>query len=1118
MKMQYIFGGAGTGKTEECFKEMLSLSEDKFKNIIYIVPEQFSLEAERKLAEKSKNKVIMNIQVLSFQRLAYHMFSQTGIKSQKSLDDTAKAMLIRKILNIHKNELKFFKNTNITPGFIDKICDLIKEFHQYSISPNDLLDSSRKNQPEDIKLSDIALIYSSYLSYIENNYISMDEALDILAVNINQLDFIEGAYIWIDNFSGFTPQEYKVISSLLKKAEKVSISLTVRTGDLYYRDLKQNDIFFEIKRAVNKLTDICSKEGIKILSPLLLKDCIRLKDAPDLLFLEKNYFNYRPVRFTGENKRVKIYRALSRYDEVSMAADKIIELVRDKGYQYCDIAILAADMKAYENMVESIFKSYHISFFIDSRMDISAHPLIELVRAAVEIPARDWSYESIFRFLKSGLIPMNKDDIDILENYVIAYGIKGYKWRLPEWLYGFSKDSLFNKDKIHELKNEACKYINYFAEGMSKKTALTGNEFTLRLYHMLKELNVKESMEALYEEAYNKDDKPLMKKHLGAWENLCQVLDKISDIFGDIQMDLSQFFEIFETGILSRDTGAIPPVRDRVIFGDIYRSRLDEIKALIVLGVLENEFPKVKKDDGILGDKDRASLSEKGIELAPDSFQAMQNDNFLIYSVLARATELLILSYPSSDLEGKAMFSSSVISRIEKLFEDTNLDYSEEEFISLPEPMLEKAALGIQNSLKEKNINSLYKALIEWYENNTKYASYIKKIKEIAHSKGHESLSPETTEMLYPREIKTSVSRLEKYAECPFAFFAKYNLGLKERSEYQVRSLDMGNLFHGILEEFSRLIFENNMEWGSLNQRDIDLYTNKAISIVKNNFKSDIFLNDAPATYALQRAERTARKSIWALSLHLKRGSFKPYGAEIDFGIKSPLTGIKIELSEKHILMLTGRIDRVDLLKSDGKVYVKIIDYKSGSKAFNPTDIYYGMQLQLLLYINSLIKNAKALFNIETEMLPGGIFYFRINDPVIEYNEKISPDNIEKFILEQFKMSGLILGESTVIEALDNSIEKSSPVISVNKNAKGEYTSRSGAIADENTFKKAMDYSVEKAKEIGRHMIGGRILPLPFKKGNATGCDYCQYKGICAFDPKENPYNIIKNKNSFNEF
>lgn len=1118
MKMQYIFGGAGTGKTEECFKEMLSLSEDKFKNIIYIVPEQFSLEAERKLAEKSKNNVIMNIQVLSFQRLAYHMFSQTGIKSKKSLDDTAKAMLIRKILNLHKSELKFFKNTNITPGFIDKLCDLIKEFHQYSISPDTLLEASGKSQPEDIKLSDIALIYASYLSYIENNYISMDETLDILAVNIDQLDFVSGAYIWIDNFSGFTPQEYKVISALLKKAEKTSLSLTVKTEDLYYKNLKNNDTFFEIKRAVNRLTDICSKEGIKILPPILMKNCIRLNNAPDLHFLEKNYFNYRPVRFTGENNRVKIYRANGRYDEVSMAADKITELVREKGYRYSDIAILAADMKAYENMVESIFKSYHISFFTDARMDISAHPLIELVRAAVEIPAKDWSYESIFRFLKSGLIPMAKDDVDILENYAIAYGIKGYKWRLPQWLYGFSKDSLFNKEEIHKLKDEACSYINYFAEGLNRKSSLTANEFTLRLYHMLKELHVKESMEALYEEAYNRDDKPLMKKHLGAWENLCQVLDKISDIFGDINMDLAQFFEILETGILSRDTGTIPPVRDRVIFGDIYRSRLDEIKALIVLGALENEFPKVKKDDGILADKDRACLLEKGIELAPDSFQAMQNDNFLIYSVLTKATELLVLSYPSSDLEGKAMFSSSVIARVEKLFENTTLDYSNEEFISLPEPMLEKAALGIQNSLKEKNTNNLHNALIQWYENNIKYTGYIEKIKEIAYSKSYDRLSPETTAMLYPQEIKTSVSRLEKYAECPFAFFAKYNLELKERGEYQVRSLDMGNLFHSILEEFSKLIFDHHIEWNSLNERDIDIYTNKAISIVKNNLKSDIFLNDAPSTYALQRAERTVKKSIWALSLHLKRGSFKPYGAEIDFGIKSPLTGIKIDLDEKHILMLTGRIDRVDLLKSDGKVYVKIIDYKSGSKAFNPTDIYYGMQLQLLLYINSLIKNAKALFHIETEMLPGGIFYFRINDPVIEYNEKISPENIENFILEQFKMSGLILGDSTVIEAVDNSIEKSSPVVSVSKNSQGEYTSRSGAIADESTFQKAMDYSVEKAKEIGRHMIGGRILPLPFKKGNMTGCDYCRYKGICAFDPKENPYNMIKTKGSINEF
>lgn len=1116
MELQYIFGGSGTGKTAFCFKEMLEMSKDRDKNIIYLVPEQYSLEAEKSLASKAEGKAIMQIQVLNFNRLAFHMFSQTGVKASKNLDDMSKSMLVRKIISKCKGKFQYFKNTNINPGFVEKVCEIIKEIFQYSLKLEELEACAEKDTPLGLKLRDILLIYKNYISYIQDNYISADETLDLLAQNIDKLHFLKDAHIYMDNFSGFTPQEYKVISGLFKMAAKINICLAVKSNNIYHSELKKRDIFFEVKKSINKITALAKETGAKIPNPIYLRESFRFQSKEELKFIDRNYFSYASLKFNGKNDRIKIYQASNRYSEIEFAAKQITKLTRESNYRYSEIGILCADLKNYEHIAEHIFNEYRIPLFADTRMEILSHPLTEMIRSVVEIVVKNWSYESVFRFLKSGLVPISEEECCDLENYILAYGIKGYRWSQAEWLYGFGKQSLFDHEKIHETKAKASAYINYFAEGLTRTTILTVRTFLEKIFQLLSKLEIKEKLEEMYHEAEAENDTALMRRHFGVWQEIAGVFDRMVDIFGDTLVNTAEFCEILETGILSCDMGTVPPVSDRIILGDVYRSRLPEIKILFVIGAVENEFPKARKDEGLLLDNDKKELADMGLELAPDSTQAMYNDNFLIYSVLTKPSDMLILTYPKGSLEGKTMFPSHVVSRIEMLFENTEIE-DDEKYISMPAPMLKDAAEAIGERLRGKDTGEIKESLIKWYESQHEYKDYIAKTKEAVSKKQKEKLDEKTIGSLYENVLSTSVSRLEKYMECPFAFFIQYNLGLKERKIFKVGSLDMGNLFHSILEEFSKILFTEKLEWGNLSDAEIEKYVDKAFEIVVKNFKSDIFLSEAPSRFILERAKRTAKKSIWALSMHVRRGSFKAYGAEVDFGIKSPLTGITIEINNEFSFRLSGKIDRIDIFDKDGKKYVKIIDYKSGNVKLDYTDIYYGMQLQLLLYMDSILKNAKSLINAEGEVSPGGMFYFRINDPLLEYDEKLCGD-LDKYILEQFKMSGLVLENDDVIEALDNKIEKSSAVVSVNKNSKGGYGSRTGALVNEEKFNQIMAYSVDKAKEIGRRMIQGEITPMPYKKGTRTGCDYCRYKGICTFDPRENKYNIMSKKNAFEDF
>ena len=1120
MGLKYIFGGAGTGKTTEALNQMLENQNDN-RTIVYIVPEQFSLQSEKYILNLTNMNTTMSVKVVSFKRLAYHVFSETGLKKVKVLDDISKIMLIRKILFKLKNDLKFFERTKITEGFASKLSSTITELYQYNINPNELnlaLKDIAGRQGLSLKVEDIALIYREYVSYIGENYISIDESLDILAQNVKESNLLENSSIWIDEFNGFTHQEYKVIRELMKKSSDVTVALTIKSKSISYDNISETDIFYETKRTVNKLTKLAVESSKKVYKPLYLSENKRHKHNSQLKHLEQNMFESNPVSYKGESTSLKIQPLLNMYEEAAYISEEIITLIRDKGYSYSDIAILTSNSKIYQKSIKSVLMKYDIPFFIDANQDMLSHPLLETIRAMLDVVIKNWSYESVFRLLKTDMLNINMGDIDILENYVLANGIKSYKWKTDVWEYGFNSNyENFDKEKINDIKNNVVSIIEVFEKNLTYKTQLTIKEISTRIFKMLYSINIAKTMQRLLNEAIEEKNTELMLQHSQIWKKVCELFEKMVDVLGEEKVSISEFSAIFESGILSTNMGSIPPTQDRVIVGDMSRSRLPNIKALFIIGANEGIFPCARADDGIFNNEERLLIDSLGIELAPSSRRKVFEENFLIYTFLLKPKDLLVLTYSQGSLDGKSMLPAYIVSCVRKLFKDIDFDSKKDFQISTPSVMRAKLSVALKDYYQKEQISDTVLSVYKWFKENE--SDSIKIIENIVLSSNKvQKLTKDSAEKLYGKVVTTSVSRLENYVRCPFSFFINYNLKVKERKIYQISNLDIGEVFHSILESFTNMIVEENLDIKTLTKDEINNYVDSCINSTISNLEKDVFFSNMRYKYILERVARISKKSIWALCQHIKAGTFSLYGSEVEFSSKSPLTGIVVEIDESRKFVFTGRIDRIDVMSANGNKYVKIIDYKSSAKKFDATDIYYGMQLQLMLYLDSILKSGEKYFNIDRtkgKLMPGGVFYFKIDDPMISISNKLDKDDLKERFLKNFKMSGLVLEDDEVIKAMDENMKQNSLIIPVSKNKDGAYSSRSDSLANEETFENIMKFTTKKVKEIGASLMDGEISPFPYKKGNANACMYCNYESICSFEPKNGVdymYNVFQGK------
>ncbi|MDR1914630.1 MAG: helicase-exonuclease AddAB subunit AddB [Clostridiales bacterium] len=1090
MSLKYIFGLPRSGKTLRCIKEITHSDAD---NRIYLVPEQFTLQSERLLTAYLSQAT--TARVLSFQRMAFRLFASTGAPQGTFLDDVGKNMLLRKIVMDLSGELILYGRAADKQGFIFGLSNIFKEFYKYGIRPEHLLElangvkNSSYSESLAAKFSDLYLIYNKYNLILNERYFMLDSALDLLPGRLSQSGDLAGAHVWIDGFHSFTLQERRVFGSILNIAESVTVTATLNETAVSFNNLRHNDFFFESKHTVNQLTAMAGSQGVKIDSAVLLED---KQSYGDLDFFRKHFFGIRPVSSSSRDEAITILIASDRESEVQSAARFLLEVMRQKNFHYRDAALLTGDLPGYERVIKRVFHSYNIPVFIDIREDILSHPLTELIRAAIDVAVKNWSYESVFRFLRTGLTDIDRHDIDKLENYVLAYGIKGWQWQ-RDWTYRNN-----SSETISRIKERVRDALSPFRSAVGGAKRQTVRSFSEDIFSLLDHLSVTQTLENWIKYSDYETEPDYTGKHKQIWGKLTAIFDKLVEILGDTVVTVAEFAKILEAGLSSTDMGMIPPSVDQVIVADLTRSRLPEIKVLIILGANDGLLPKPAPDKSLLSNEERSAFAKNGLELASasDGFRFSMEERFLAYCAISKPSEILRVSYALSDA-GKSLKPSKIVTDILRMFPGLKEQTIESDDITAAMPMLNNIGHIIRKHMTGEEMSNVQKDIYGLLKQHPDTSATISKIEYfIKRSETPRKLTERSTRRLYGKELITGVSRLERYAECPFAYFLRYNLRVRERAIFTVSPLDLGNLFHAVLELFCRKLDEKGVKWRDLDEEQIFELTD--ICLKELSPEMPAFASSARFTYMLERVRRVCRRSVWALTEHIKRGRFEPVSAELNFR-NTPLTGINVSLNGERKLILTGRIDRVDICDCNGKRYVKIIDYKSGNVKFSLDDLYYGTQLQLMMYLDAIIKNGKELFeNIETELSPGGVFYFNINDPIVSEN---SPEEL----LKAFKMTGLLLKDKDLIDSLDSVASKNSGMseiypVSVLKSGK---ISESSSAIDEKSFTELRAYVEDKIISLGNEIVSGKIEAQPYKRGAKTACDYCAFSAVCGIQTKE---------------
>ncbi|GAA3656340.1 helicase-exonuclease AddAB subunit AddB [Asaccharospora irregularis] len=1141
MGLRFILGRGGSGKSTYILDEIKkNVKSEDTTPVIMLVPEQYTFETEKRISKlfvgDDKDRFLRS-RILSFKTMASIVFSQVGGLTDININSSGKAMMTYKAIESVSKELDVFSKATSQSGFVSSISEIISELKQYNIDPDMLENVANdiENEALKLKLRDISKIYKEFEEKLHENYVDSQDILNSLADKIEKCDYFNGAYIYIDEFTGFTPNQYRVLKALLKKAKEVNISLTL--DNINKGNYNKADVFSRTKFTYERLVKICEEEGIKVLPSVNLNDgdIKRFRGNEELLHLEKYYNSYPYKTYDKETKNIQIKEFNNLYSEVEQIAKEIVSLVRDKNIRYKDITVATRDLNRYDFLVQSIFNEYNIPNFIDKKREAKSNPIVVLIISALEMKNRRYSYESMFRYLKSGLIGIDNDDISLLENYVLANGIKGKKWFEEKWNYrvnsNFSEDEteleLQTKDRINEIKNRVIQPIEILQDKLKGRNKTV--DICKYIYEFLLDINMPNTIEGLILNFKDKGELDIASQYSQVWNIVVDILDQMVEIMGDESISLDKFIKLISLGFDEYELGLVPPSIDQVLVSSVDRMKNTDTKYLYLIGTTDGIFPLISKDGGLLNDDDRKRLEKSGVEVDIDSKTKTFEEQFLVYKALTSTTENLIITYPISDYEGKTLRSSIIVSRLKKIFPNIkNTSYIVDEEIKTDEDILKKVTSKsptfseLINNIKEfdnnnlsiDEINAIWLDLYRYYINDEEYKNIARKvIKGLSYTNQVQKLEENKIKSLYQGNL-LSVSRLEKYAQCPFAYFIQYGLKAKERREYSFTAPDLGTFIHNILDKFSKELSKDNLDWRDINEDYIDKKIGMLVDEIVSKIPGYILNSSERYKYLAYRLKNMLVTAIKIISEQISQGSFEPKGYEVDFGIKGKYPPIKIILNNGEEINLVGKIDRVDELEEGEDKYIRIIDYKSGNKSISLTDIYYGLQLQLMVYLDAILESCTEG---EINLKPAAILYCRIDDPIAKFSEDQEDDIVKESILKELRMKGLVIKDSHIIKEMDKSLENgersSSLVIPANLTKDGKIGKNTSGVTYEE-FDILRKYVKQTIKNLCEDMLGGNIMIAPYKNKNATSCDFCSYSVICQFDSslKDNKYKILNNK------
>ena len=1114
MSLQFYFGPSGSGKSRKLHMDMIEwAAREPDKNFLFLVPDQFTMQTQFDLVNASENKGIMNIDVLSFGRLAHRIFEETGLGTGQVLDDTGKSLVLRKVAADISKDLPMIGPNLHKIGYIHEVKSALSEFMQYGIAPdqvNKLAEYAKGRGALYYKLMDLQLLYTGFLSYIKDKFITTEETLELLTRAVEKSDIIKNSVVVFDGFTGFTPIQNRLIQRLLELTDRVIISITIDISEDPFENTGDQELFHLSKKTVRDLCRLAEEVSVARKEDVYLKEepLYRFKENPQLSHLEKHIFRYPIKPYENEADKISIMEAMNPSSEARQVCIKIKELVLSGGYSYRDIAVVAGDLETYGDYLEREGITYDIPMFIDRTRGLLLNPFIEFIRSSLKICLSNFSYESVFHYLRSGLADFENEEIDRLENYVLSLGIKGKK----KWSEAFTRKPRIPDEEeqlllLDRLNRSREKLMDQIAPLLEKKE--TAGEYVRTLYDFIVKARVQEKL-AGYEN-YFKDcgDMEKAKEYAQVYRLVMELFEQIEGLLSKEEISMQEFADILDAGFGEIEIGIIPGGIDRIVVGDMERTRLKQVRVLFFLGVNDGNIPRKNSKGGIISDIDREFLQESEFELAPTPRQQMYIQRLYLYMNMTKPSEQLHLSYARVSSEGKSIRPSYLIDMIRRLYpgiatEKTDLTLSPmEQIVGLKDGLtvlseeLRSYGEGGQRSGKAEEVT----ALLRLYEKDEKYRELAGKMTEAAFMRyQHSPLSQAVSRAIYGSMLENSVSRLEQYAACAYSHFLQYGLMLKEREEYSFEQVDLGNIYHSVLDMFAGKLAECQYTWFDFPEEEGDRLLKESLEDCAAAYGETILYSNARYEYMVDRIFRILKRTIRTLKSQLKGGAFTPAHFEMSFSRVEDLETVNIALTEHEKMKLKGRIDRIDTCEDDEHVYVKIIDYKSGNKKFDLAALYYGLQLQLVVYMNVAAEMEKKK-HPDKEVVPAALLYYHVGDPMIKEEKEVTAEEINERLLKDLRTTGIVNSEEHVINLLDRNFSDKSLLVPVERKKDGSFTTSSSVISKED-YETVSAFVNEKIRRFGRQILAGNIEINPCEMGTGTACTYCAYKGVCSFDEK----------------
>ncbi|MBE6948437.1 MAG: ATP-dependent nuclease subunit B [Ruminococcaceae bacterium] len=1070
--VKLIIGRAGSGKTSAIINEIHDKGLSGDSGMILIVPEQFSHDTERELSRICGAGANLYSEVLSFSRLSNRVLSETGGFGIKPMDQGGRLLLMSVAVNSVRHLLKTYRSTKARSELLNGLLMAWDEFSAAGLKPVDIQRISEQVSDNGLseKLWDMSMIFEAYLALMPKNMCDPFVRLELMAENLDRCTIFKNT-VYIDGFTDFTYQQLQVIKSLMKTGTDVTFALTC--DSVYTRE----EVFRLSRDTLTKLVRFAKESGHEIEITVLEQN---RQMQSELRHLERNILCSDTEVFDGECEAIELYKAASLWEECELAASRVIGLVRDEKLRWRDIGVVVRDFQNYSSVLESVFSKYGVPVMNTGKSDILAKPVMTLITSALDIAAGGWEYDAVFRYLKTELTDIDREARDALENYVLKWNIRGGRmWMRNEpWTfhprgfnYEFTEADTQLLDMLNEQRCRIAEPFKSFEKELKESSSASGK--AKALYGFLVAADVPQILENKVRRLREKGEVQLAGEYLQLWDIIVTALEQFADVLGDMELTVFEFRRLFTLLLSQYQVGTIPMSLDRVSLGDMSKMRRRGLKCLIVLGATDDALPKLGGQRGLLSDVERDEISSGGMMLNDNSDTGLLREYNLIYSSLTLPSEKLIMSYPGGSRP------SFILTEIENLFgiECGTVDETIKE--NAPQPCFELAVTG-------------RKSAREYFSDNDEWSEKLESVTKAAETP-RGKLSKEAAERLYSKQINLSASRVDKFHSCRFMYFMEYGLRAKPRQEAKFDAPAAGTFMHYILENVAKEA-EKKGGFGKLTRVECSTLTKQYVSRYVDEQLGGFTDKSARFVYLFNRLAKTVEHIVADMASELSVSDFRPLDFELSFASDGDIN--RVQVTDGDITVnVNGKVDRVDGWVHDDKLYLRVVDYKTGKKSFNLSDVWYGMGLQMLIYLFALERHGTKRYG--KEIIPAGVLYAPASDIMIQAPLGTDIEEIEKERAKKLVRKGLILSDPDVLNAMEH--EKKPKYLPVKINKSGEVVGDSLCSAEQlGSLAKHIDgILLQMAKEMG----DGSINADPYYRGpQDNACTYCRFYEACHFD------------------